>query len=113
VSAETLGRSSASSSTRTYPGAEITPPSIAAFVVILATSTTALIHGPVVGMLEMPLVPNVEFAQQGLDHDSLRFESQCSVPLIMAFPPSHGYWQVLLDRRHDEDLLLGGLIIRP
>jgi hypothetical protein len=52
------------SSSRTYPCAEVAPSSFAAFVVILATSTTAFIHGSVVGMFEMPFVPNVEFAQQ-------------------------------------------------
>lgn len=54
---------------------------------------TALIHGSVVGMFEMPFVPNVEFAQQGLDHGGLRFESQCSVLLMMAFPRSGGNCQ--------------------
>jgi hypothetical protein len=87
------------SSTRTDPCAEVAPPSFAAFVVILATSTTASINGSVVGMFEMPFVPNVELAQQCLDHGSLRFESQCSVLLMMAFPPSRGSWQTFLDRR--------------
>ena len=82
------------SSTRTDPCAEVAPPSFAAFVVILATSTTASINGSVVGMFEMPFVPNVELVQQGLDHGSLRFESQCSVLLMMAFPPSRGNWHV-------------------
>jgi hypothetical protein len=87
------------SSRRTYPCAEVAPPSFAAFVVILATSTTASINGSVVGMFEMPFVPNVEFAQQCLDHGSLRFESQCSVLLMMAFRPSLGNWHMLRDRR--------------
>ena len=87
------------SSTRTYPCAEVAPPSFAAFVVILATSTTASINGSVVGMFEMPFVPNVEFAQQGLDHGSLRSESQGSVLLMMAFPPARGNWHMFLDRR--------------
>ena len=47
-------------------------------------------------MFEMPFVSNVEFAQQGLDHGSLRFESQCSVLLMMAFPPSRGNWHMFL-----------------
>jgi hypothetical protein len=45
-------------------------------------------------MFEMPIVPNVQLAQQGLDHGSLRFTSQRSVSLTMAFAPSLGKWQL-------------------
>jgi Helicase associated domain len=41
-------------------------------------------------MFEMPFVPNVQLAQQGLHHGSLRFKSQRSVPSTMAFTPSLG-----------------------
>jgi hypothetical protein len=54
-------------------------------VVILAASAAAFINAPVFGMFEMPFVPNVQLAQQGLDHGSLRFKSQRSVPFMMVF----------------------------
>jgi pimeloyl-ACP methyl ester carboxylesterase len=43
-------------------------------------------------MFEMPFVPDVQLAQQGLDHGSLRFRSQRSVLPTMAFAPSPGKW---------------------
>ena len=57
-------------------------------------------------MLDVPFVPYVQLAQQGLDHGSLRFKSQRSVPLMMAFGPSLGNWQAVdHERRPDYDLL--------
>jgi hypothetical protein len=57
-------------------------------IVILAASAATFINAAVFGMFEMPFVPNVQLAQQGLDHGSLRFKSQRSVPLIMASAPT-------------------------
>jgi hypothetical protein len=44
-------------------------------------------------MFEMPVVSNVQLAQQGLEHGSLRFRFQGSVPLTMAFALWFGNWQ--------------------
>ena len=75
---------------RPYPGTVVAPCPFAPLIVILAASATASINAAVFGMFEMPIVPNVQLAQQGLDHGSLRFKSQGSVSLTMAFAPSLG-----------------------
>jgi hypothetical protein len=86
---------------RPYPGTVVAPCPFAALVVILAASAAASINPAVFGMFEMPFVPNVQLAQQGLDHGSLRFKSQRSVPLIMASTSAPRKWQNnLLPRRH-------------
>lgn len=48
---------------RAYPSAEIPFSSFPAFVIIPAAVTAAPIHRSVVGMFEMPFVPDVELAQ--------------------------------------------------
>jgi hypothetical protein len=37
----------------------------------VAASATTFIHGPIFGVFDMPIVPNIQLAQQGLDHGSL------------------------------------------
>lgn len=89
------GRLDSPSCRRPYPGTVVASCSSAAAIVILATSATAFIHAAVFGMFDVPIVPNVQLAQQGLDHGSLRFKSQRSVPSTMAFAPSLGNWQIV------------------
>lgn len=48
-------------------------PSTCALIVVLAAPPTALVHIAVFGVFDMPIVPKVQFAQQSLDHGSLRF----------------------------------------
>jgi hypothetical protein len=91
---------------RPYPGTEVAPCPFAALIVILATAATAFINPAVFGMFEMPLVPNVQLAQQGLDHDTLRFTAQRSVPLMMAPAPSLGKCQFAKQDMPQPDALL-------
>ena len=44
-----------------------------AFIVVFAAPPTAPVHIAVFGVFDMPIVPKVQFAQQSLDHGSLRF----------------------------------------
>jgi hypothetical protein len=80
-------------------------------IVILAATAAAFIYAAVFGMFEMPLVPDVQLAQQGLDHGSLRIKSQRSVPLLMAFASSPGKWHFVRLRHAAAGGVLGVLLI--
>jgi hypothetical protein len=78
------GHKASPSCRRSYPCAVVASCSSAAAIVVLAASAAAFICAPVFGMFDVPIVANVQLAQQGLDHCSLRFNRSCSVPLMMA-----------------------------
>ncbi|MFF1830768.1 hypothetical protein [Paenarthrobacter sp. NPDC058040] len=65
---------------------------LASFVVVLATTTASSVDGSVFGMLNVPFMAYVQLAEQGLDHGSLRSESQVSVLPMMALAGSAGKW---------------------
>lgn len=51
------------------PGTRVTGPAAAAPVVIFAATQASSIEAPVFGVLEVPLVADVELAHQGLEHN--------------------------------------------
>jgi hypothetical protein len=74
---------------RTGPGTEGTGPAASA-VVVFAATFAALIYAAIVGVFNMPIVLNVQLAQQGLEHGPLRSNRLPAEVgnLIIAFAPS-------------------------
>lgn len=58
------------------PMTEVTPSS-GAFIIILAAPSTALVDTAVFGVFDMPLVPNIQPAHQGLQHESSLISMHC------------------------------------
>jgi hypothetical protein len=59
-------------------------PSPGAFIIVFAAPQTALVHIAVFGVLDMPFVPDIELAEQGLDHVSLRLRTQIERLVVVA-----------------------------
>lgn len=60
------------------------------FIIVFTAPPTAPVHISVFGVFDMPVVTDIQLAEQGPDHDSLRFKTQRTVPLIMGLLPLPG-----------------------
>ncbi|WP_168223157.1 hypothetical protein [Pseudarthrobacter sp. NIBRBAC000502770] len=61
-----------------------------AFIVVFAAAPAAPVETAVVGVLDMPFVPNIQFAHQDLQHGLLRSANPAPSMMALTGPKGNG-----------------------